>query len=243
MKELEIGFISNEEMADWCGKTIQAFKKNRKRWYETMLIKYAVFKVKKDGFEILEVKEPLYSSSGYREVKSKWRAHWGHGEYAIDNSRNCWDKLKPKMINEISDKTGKSYISKAKCEDYGVPFRSERRDGKKGHCEYDLFKEIAPEIWVPFTQEECNIMNELANKYLKTTAKQEKERQAIIYAHNVGEITDEEYVKYTKDLSVKTGWFQYMAAVKEALGCEISFRQQLFDDILKGPAADKPFEF
>ena len=71
MKELQLGYISDEDMADWCGKTLASYKKNRRRWSETKLTLYADFNLVHGGVIINKIYDPIYSPSGKKEGRHK----------------------------------------------------------------------------------------------------------------------------------------------------------------------------
>jgi len=109
--ELKLGFMTDEEMALWCGKSLTAYKKNRARWAEKKLTQYATFNLKRGGIEILSIKEPIYSASGRKEVFELWRECWGYDGNLLDTNKDCWLKTKKKMVNNIADVTGCNYVS------------------------------------------------------------------------------------------------------------------------------------
>lgn len=243
MKELRTGFIPDAEMAEWCDKSLDTFKKNRKRWSETKLVRYADFELKRGGIEILKVKDPVYNQSGFKEVQNKWRPYWGYNGLSIDSSKACWNKLKPNLTTELSDRTGQVYISKIKCEDYGVPFKKNKREGKKGHCNY-VFCKIVNGIPEPFTEEEEKIKKELENKYLKTWKQCTYDIQALAAALKQNEISEEEYFEMLNVvIETKYGWEQFQTALEEAIGYPTDFRQELIDDVIKQMNENESFDF
>lgn len=174
MSELHLGFMSDAEIAEWCGKNLDTFKKKRIEWAKKQLIKYAEFEVVKKkgnqpaGFNINKIIEPIYSPSARKEVQEKWRACWGYNDNQLDSNKGCWGKLKPLMINEISDNTGANYISESKCEAYGSARAGHKREGRLGLCKYTycLIIEKTPQH---FDQEDYDMKSQFEKEYLKTT--------------------------------------------------------------------------
>lgn len=229
-------------MAEWCNKSLASYKKNRKRWAETKLAKYADYQLQRGGIEILSVKDPIYSPSGRKEVKEKWRSCWGNNGFDADTNKDCWQKLKPELINTISDSTGYRYLSEAKCEQYGVAYRRRAREGTKGSSRY-VFCKIIDGIPVPFADEDLKIKAELEKKYLKTSTDQIYELQALAADYKRGEITSEEYSEaLTEIIDCDYGWEPFQRELNKQLGCYTDFRV-LIEDRAWEISPDDPFDF
>ena len=249
MLELKLGFMTDEEIAEWCGKTVVTFKRNRKRWCTNILSKYAKFEIVNKGINIIEIKDPIFLSSGRKEVAEKWRDCWGYDNSSIDTNSACWSKLKSQMINNLSDSTGRSYISNFKCEEYGVAYKRRKRDGTKGYCHF-VFCKIVDGIPQHFTDEELKIKKELEDKHLTNSQQQQYDMQALLAALRLGEITNTEYQEaITELIETDTGWSAFQEALEEAIGYPVDFRTELVDDAIKHHMlepdykVDKPFEF
>lgn len=233
MLELKLGFMSDAEVAEWCGKTVTSFKRNRKRWCESTLSRYATFEVVNKGINIISIKDPIFLPSGRKEVAEKWRGCWGYDNSALDTNSACWTKLKPQMINQISDNTGKNYISSFKCEEYGVAYKRRKRDGTKGYCHF-VFCKLVDGIPQHFTEEELKIKRDLENKHLTNSKQQQYEMQSLLAALRLGELTKEEYQEaITEIIETDTGWNAFQQALEEAIGYPTDFRTELVDDGIK----------
>lgn len=242
MYELVLGFISDEEMASWCGKTLESYKKNRKRWCENTLTKFAEFKLVKGGVIINKIIEPIFSKSVRQEVKKKWRNYWGYNGNDLDSNKECWNKMKPAINSPLpSDKTGASYVSTFKCEEYGSARRNHKRKGRLGECKY-TFCIILNGIPTEFDEQDCQIKKQLENKYLDTTYKEQKyETRALYSEYKRGELSKEEYEQALSELvETDLGWNIFEQEFNKALrekyktNCLfVDFRQQLVDDAIK----------
>ena len=243
MKELQLGYISDEDMADWCSKTLASYKKNRRRWSETKLTLYADFNLVHGGVVINKIYDPIYSPSGKKEVRTKYRQCWGNNGNSIDSNKDCWEKLKKILTNELSDTTGRNYVSQAKCEEYGIPYKRNKRDGTKGHCHY-VFCKIVEGKPMAFTEEELKIKKELENKYLKDSTQQTYSMKALLADYKRGDITQEEYHEAINDLiELDRDWMTFQIAFEEAIGYPVDFRVELVDNIIKQTALEMPFVF
>ena len=251
MYELTLGFIPDEEMADWCGKTMHAYKKNRKRWAENTLINFATFEIIKGGINILSIKEPIYSRSARQEVKKKWKSYWGYNGNNLDSNKECWNKMKPAITSPLpSDKTGASYVSYWKCEDYGSARTGHKREGRLGSCKY-TFCIILKGIPTKFDEQDYKIKFDLEEKYLNVSYKEQKyEMQALYSEYKRGEITKEEYeesLKYVVETDL--GWKQFQEKLEKALqekyntqDLYVDFRQEIIGNGIK-IFAEKQKEF
>ena len=236
MYELTLGFISDEEMADWCGKTLENYKKHRTRWCENTLINFATFKLVKGGVNILSIEDPIYSKSARQEVKKKWRTYWGYNGNNLDSNKECWQKLKPAITSPLpSDKTGASYVSYWKCEDYGSARTGHKREGRLGSCKY-TFCIILKGVPTLFDNEDYKIKFDLEEKYLKNTYKSQKyEMQALYSEYKRKEISKEEYEESLSYIvETDLGWKQFEDAFTKALrekyqeeNLYVDFRQEI----------------
>lgn len=241
MLELKIGFMSDEEMAQWCGKQLASYKRNRKRWAETKLISHAEFELVRGGVYIKNIKDPIYSISGKKEVKEKFEPCWGYGEFKVDTNKDCWNKLKQVLTNSLSDTTGLKYVSEAKCEQYGVAFKKKQREGTKGYCHY-VFCKIVDGKPVPFTKSDLKIKAELEKKYLKDQTQQTYELQALLADFKRGDLSSEEYQEAMTDLlETDYGWNAFQKELNKVLGTQTDFRVELVNRAWE--IQDKEFEF
>ena len=101
MLELKLGFMTTKELADWSGRSEAYLVKNKKSWCDKNLVIYADYELTRGGINIISIKNPIFLSSGYQEVKEKYRKYWGYGDLNIDTNTQCWKKLSADMVNEV----------------------------------------------------------------------------------------------------------------------------------------------
>lgn len=235
MLELQLGFMSDEEMADWCGKKLTTYKNKRKRWSETVLKKFAEYELTKGGTNILKIYDPIFNPSLKQEVGNKWQDSWGYDGNLLDTNTNCWYKLKPQLTNSTNnDKTGIGYISFWKCAQFGSARRGHKRDGELGSCRY-VFCVIVNGKPQEFSVADLEEKARLEEKYLNPTYKGQKYEMRALYAdYKRGELTQEEYEESLNDIvEMDLGWQQFEEAfdnyLKDTYGktAYSDFRQKL----------------
>lgn len=241
MLELKLGFMTTKELADWSGRSEAYLVKNKKSWCDKNLVIYADYELTRGGVNIISIKNPVFLSSGYQEVKEKYRKYWGYEGLNADTSVQCWIKLSADMINEVQFETGRDYVGRCRREEYGVARRRNKREGTMGSCHYIFCKSIDNRPCL-FTEEEIKIKNELSQKYLKTNEEDEIERQALTRDYKRGELTDEEYaIAIAELISADRGWVVFQSELNKALGCETDFFIEVIDDAIK--QQDGEFDF
>lgn len=211
MKELQLGFISDEEMADWCNKDIANYKKHRSRWSKTVLKKFAEYELVKGGVKILKIYDPIFNPSLRQEVGKTWRDCWGYDGNDLDTNIDCWRKLKPQLTHSTNnDKTGAGYVSYWKCEGYGVANKKKRREGRFGYCHY-VFCVIVNGKPQEFSDADQEEKARLEEQYLNPTYKEQKYEMRALYAdYKRGELTQEEYEASLNDIvEMDLGWKKF----------------------------------
>lgn len=227
MLELKLGFMTTQELADWGNVSLSYLQDRKKAWCEKQLSKHAKYQLKRGGVEILEIYIPMLLTSGKKEVEEKYLKHWGTPEYLVDTNKECWEKLKQDMKNELADSTGRAYISQARCADFGVAYKSRRREGTKGYCHY-VFCKIVNGKPEPFSLEEEAIRKDLSKKYLSSREEEAYEMQALLRDFKEGNITKEEYCEAVSDtIANDKGWMQFQRAFEEAIGHITDFKIKL----------------
>lgn len=221
MLELRFGFISDEDMADWCGKELKNYKNKRTRWFRTVLVKYAKFNVVPGGVEILEIYDPIFNPSLKKEVGDKWEQYWGYEPNVyLDTNTACWNKLKKHLTftKEPKDSTGKSYISRCKCEDYGVARRDKQRRGKNGYCKY-TYCVVIDGVPHHFSQKDIEVKAKLEDEFLKPTYKGQKyEMRALYVDYKRGDLSQREYEEALNGVVEKDlGWEEFENVLNEYL--------------------------
>lgn len=225
MEQLRLGFISTEELASWANLSASSLEKNKKRWCEKNLNKYATFELKRGGVIINKIFEPMYIGSGYKEVQTKYDKYYGHDTIKADTAKNCWNKLEPHMNNKIKETTGINYVGKARVEDYGTARKTKKRYGNKGLCRFVFGKIIDGEFY-PFSEEEEKIKKELSKTYFSDMKFEIiEEQQALNWALKHKEITVEEYAVQMQELLDKeTNWIDFQQAFEKIIQNKTDFR-------------------
>ena len=243
MLELKLGFMTTKELAEWCNRSESYIIKNKKNWCEKNLTIYASYSLTRGGVIIKEIKNPIFLSSGLQEVREKYRKYWGYENLNVDTNTQCWIKLSKNMVNKIEFKTGRNYVCQCRREDYGVARKKNKYTGKRGYCHYIFCKSINDQP-CPFTEEEIQIKNKLAQKYLKTNEQDEIEKQALTQEFIRGELSSEEYATIIAELTTNDrGWSIFQTELNKALGCETDFFIQIVDDAIKYVENNIPFSF
>ena len=184
-------------------------------------------------------------SSGFQEVKNKYRKYWGYGDLAIDTNTSCWVKMSADMENKIKYDTGRKYVGRCRREDYGVARKRNKYDGEKGYCHYIFCKSIDGEPAL-FTEEELEIKAKLSNLYLRSDEEDEAEKQALTAEYKRGEITEIEYAEAISNLIANDKkWLKFQEELEKAIGCETDFFIEVVDDAIKYAEleAEKEFDF
>lgn len=219
MQELQLGFMSDEEMADWCGKKLSTYKNKRKRWSETVLKKFAEYELTKGGTNILKIYDPIFNPSLKQEVGTKWKNSWGYDGNLLDTNTDCWYKLKPQLTNSTNnDRTGISYISYWKCAQFGSARRGHKREGILGSCRY-IYCVIVNGKPQKFSAADLEEKARLEEQYLNPTYKGQKYEMRALYAdYKRGELTQEEYEESLNDIvEMDLGWQQFEQAFDKYL--------------------------
>lgn len=228
MLELQKGFITTEDLAEWSGLSVSNLMKHKKQWCEKNLSKYAEYELKRGGVVIIKIIEPIFQGSGFKEVCSKYEDYYGHDGIKADTARNCWSKLSPNMNNKLTSSTGIGYVSKARVQDYGTARKSKQRNGTKGFCHF-VFGKIVNGEYYPFTDEEEKLKKELWRQYFHDINEEVIEgQQALNWAWKHKEITAEEYaVQMAELLDKEVNWIDFQIALEDKLEAKVDFRVAL----------------
>lgn len=224
--------MSNQELAEWAGKSKSYIEKRKKYWCENQLSKYANYKMAYGGVEIIEIIEPVFQGPGLKEVRKNFINYWGNGKEKIDSNKNCWYKMEDNMVNQLSETTGIEYVGMVKREKYGVPGKRTGTDGQS----YWVFCKIIQGEAYSFSEEEEKIKKSLEDIYLKDQKKNVYKLKALRQALKEQEITQEEYSQMLEDIiEYEMGWAEFVEALQKKLGCQVGFRQRLEDGSWKVP--------
>lgn len=225
-KELHIGFMSIEELAEWGGVSTHYMGKNKKAWCNKHLSKKATYNLIRGGVEILSIKDPLFNTSVKKKVQCEFDANWGYGNYKVDTCVNAANKIYESLNDpSINSNTVYGYTCATKREWYGIPKKQPK--GTKGLSRWVYAKKIngCPQ---PFTEEEEQIKRNLMKQYLHTGEWQIVELQAAKASLKAGEINQEEYITIVGEITEQeSGWLEFENAFQSAIGCAVGFFTEL----------------
>jgi hypothetical protein len=136
LTELKLGIITNAELAIWANVQESTIAKNKTKWCEKKLSKYAEYElVRGKGVNITRIIEPVYNKKPKEQVKKLTKKCWGIKTFKVDSQVN----VARKVINEItppdllSYNTVRNYVGEAKREMWGV---AKKCDGTIGKCKW-----------------------------------------------------------------------------------------------------------
>lgn len=211
--ELKLGFMSDKEIAEWSGKELNTFKKNRKRWCKTQLCRYADYMLVKGGVKIIKIIEPIYYHSAKKEIEEKFLKFWGTPESRIDSCRNCWNKMSTHLCSSIADSTGYNYVAAIRHEWYGTFSIKNNQSGTKGSS-YPIYCKIINGEGYRFTEEEEAIKQQLLEVYWFR-----KGRQIV----EIKELQFKEILEEDKD------WSEFKNSFEKIIKCSTGFRIELIE--------------
>ena len=227
MIELKLGFMTTAELAEWGNISLDYLQDRKKTWCQKQLSKYANYSLKRGGVEIIEIYNPIFMTSGKKEVQEKYLHYWGTENYLVDSNKECWEKMRSHLTNSLADSTGRSYVSQARVEDFGPAYKKKQRNGTKGYCHY-IFCKIVDGIPQPFTEKEEEIRKELSKKYLCSREEEAYEMQALLRDFQNGNLSKEEYCSAVSEtIATDKGWINFQTAFENAIGYCTDFKIKL----------------
>lgn len=233
--ELKLGFMTNQELAEWAGLKEDYIRKHKKNWCNRQLVKYATYDVVRGGVNINSIIDPIYSSTGKTQVKKEFKNCWGTPNFRVDTCRNAARKMKKRLQEtgakvSLSDNTIYSYVNDTKRCFYGVP---KKREGIYGYSRWVMCKVIDGQA-TPFTEDEEELKKELMHKYLKNDCDKILDIQAAYVNLEKGDITPEEYSEVVNEIVERElGWEMFETEFTKAIGAPIDFQTELVDNIIK----------
>lgn len=234
--------MSNQEIADWGNISKSYLEKRKDKWCKKNFLSKAKYRTVRGGVEILEIYDPVFSSSGKQEVHDKYLDYYGNGKQKIDSCINCYNKIKNAGVIKapLSDSTLYNYVCSSRRKDFGV---SKKYDGELGSSRW-VFCKIMPNGDAElFTEQEQEIKKKLEQKYLKSNTGVIYESRAIISAYKQKEITKEEYDEMLEELlTTEVGWDIFEAKFTEAIGYPVDFRIELIQDGIKYYVKEKEID-
>lgn len=219
-KELHLGIMTNQELADWLGISSKTFSNQKKKRLEE-LKEYAVFEETKGKVEIQKILIPVYvkKDKQFEIVKSHIDETWAKNglDTKINVSKQIYSKRKEYGIT-VSQTTNYSYVCKGSNQLYGNP--RVMGVGEIGRSRYTLCvwdTETETARW--FTKEEYQIREDLRNKYFssKNSAEIQDQKEALYKQEKNGELTRKEVAEIIHDLE-RDIYFEYLEALEKALG-------------------------
>lgn len=210
LKELEQRKMSNQEIADWAGISLDYFSRNRAKWCEKNLSRYAKYELYRGYVNILEVIEPLRSPKIKDQVEKNFYKCWGTKEFKADSCKNAIRKIKPlvKPADAVKDTTLYNYVCFTKRKQFGVPKRysCEHGESKWVYCKIRYEDGVAED----FTPEEQEYRAVLAKKYLRFNEGKLIDLKAAKKAMAEGEISQKDFEIIFDEIADKEcGWLSY----------------------------------
>lgn len=217
MKQLKLGIISSEELADWFGIKYDTYRHSKAKKL-AILEKYCRFKeVPKKGVEILELYHPdviEYSKARDRVeklAKGNWKIDTWRTARQVNEDIFIED---PVLSSMISFETSYNYVCCWKRMEYGVAYV---RHGRSGRCVSQIVKIGPGGELIEFTPEEKQIKNKLIKKYFGTDDEKE---YIILEEFRAGNCTGDEVayallnIKNHTEANVQA----FLTELKKALG-------------------------
>lgn len=217
--ELQLGKMSNKDIAEWMGITANTFNKSKGKFLEE-LSKFAKFHLEGKKVVIDEIMIPEYSKGGgskaYQMVKDKVDEFWS--PTGLDSCKIVSDKIVEYYGKELTVGEGTTYLytRKGRNELYGKPFEG---GGKLGNCVYKWCKKEGDTL-VPLTDAEEEIKAGLIKKYFGDAS----EKQILVNGMvEAGEISKEEAWEVLTELTNMKGYnFRaFLMELQEKLNCQI----------------------
>ena len=212
MKELKLGIMNNQELADWFGVTLTSFKSNKKNKLEELKL-FARFEEMKGKVDIKEIFEPVYDKQQKKTLKrvvDKIDKVWS--EDGLDSCSRVGYEICELLEQEglvRKPDTIVAYTRQGRNELYGKPFLEE---GKLGKCVYIWCKRDAETGEYSFlTEEEQAIKQKLQTKYFGDAT----EKQVLVKGMvESGEISKEDAWGVLEEMT-NMGNHNFMAFLRE----------------------------
>ncbi len=216
-RELHIGIMTNQELADWFGIKEKSLRSCRKRKLQE-LKEYADFENLRGKVNITKILKSIYTkgSKNYNFVKEKTFEQWSSS--GLDTCKLVADKIKKQYETELNIKetTLYTYTSESKRELWGKAYSS--TGGEKGFCIYELCKQVNNEC-IEFTEEEQEIKQKLLNKYF---GKADEKIYCIKDMIATGEITEEEGWQELKEIiNLDNSYLSFKIELESLIDCKV----------------------
>lgn len=218
--ELQLGKMSNKDIAEWMGINSNTFNKNKSKYLEE-LSKFAQFHLEGKKVFIDKIIISEYSKSGgsmaYQMVKNKVDEFWS--PTGLDSCKVVSSKIVQYYGKDlpVAERTAYNYTRQGRNELYGKPFEA---GGSLGSCTYMWCKKSDDDILVPLTPEEEMVKANLIKKYFGNA----DEKQIIVSGMvESGEIKKEEAWDILTELTNMKGenFMMFLGELQEKLDCKI----------------------
>lgn len=217
MTQLTIGKVSNQDLAEWFGATLNSITKKKKQWLKK-LEDYCEFTPVYGGVEITKIYKSTYvKNKNYQIVKDNFDATWD--ESGLDSCSRVADSIYAEHENEftVTPTTVYDHTRQVRNEFYGSPMTGEK--GEKGVCSYVWCKRNKDGRLVALSEEEELIKKELMKKYYATTDEKTAIIQSMIESKEI--TVDEAWSVYSAMISAKTSYSGFMNEYKSLTGIQL----------------------
>lgn len=216
--ELQIGKITNKDLAEWMGITANTFNKNKEKYLKE-LENFAVFHLEGKKIIIEKIINPVFSRRGskaYQMIRDKVDEFWS--STGLDSCKHVSAQIVEYYGNQlpVGENTAYNYTRQGRNELYGVPFKE---GGSLGTCIYTWCKKNGNEL-IPLSDEERALKEQLIKKYFGDAT----EKQIIVAGMvEMGEIEEKDAWKILTELTNMRGnnFLMFLSELQEKLGCQI----------------------
>ena len=220
--ELKLGIMTNAELAEWFGISLQSLKNQKKKKLEE-LKKFAEFEELRGKVNIIKITIPIYmklGSKAYQRIRDEVDKEWS--EDGLDSCSRVSLKIEEKLKNELAVAPGTiyNYTRQSRNELYGIPFQER---GSIGSCVYLWCKKRGDGIDTEYsllTEEEEELKQQLIKKYFGDAT----EKQIIVKGMvEMGEIRREEAWSVLEELTGmnNNNFIMFLSELQAKLGCQV----------------------
>lgn len=220
--ELQIGKITNKDLAEWMGITANTLNKNKEKYLKE-LKNFADFHLDGKKVVIDNVINPVFSKQGseaYQKVRDKVDKVWDNS--GLDSCSRVGNEIYEILTEEdknfaLQSSTVYNYTIKGRNELYGKPFMS---GGRLGNCVYLWCKKREDGGYSMLTEEEQVIKQQLQTKYFGDAT----EKQILVKAMvETGELSKEEAWDVLEEMTnMRTGNFlMFLRELELKVGCQV----------------------
>lgn len=233
-RQLQEGYMSNEELAEWFGCTTKSMLHNKKRWLKR-LSEYCKYCSTRGGVNISEIQFEYYvKNKNYQLVKDNFSTYWKDRQ--LNTAVNVGTQITIDNFEKVTvlPETMIRYVTQERKVRYGKPFGA---PGKKGFCEYVWCTKDEEGQPIYLTDEQEKIKKQLLQEYFGGADEKTAMVRALIQE---GELTEEEAWQYYDRIANITGSFQdFIFAFKQKTGYQL-IRGTVIQDMIWFSEEEKP---